>query len=186
MKKRILMLLLPTSIALADTDNGFYLGAGLGAGVLDVNTSSMSNYKDNTTYRFFAGYQIWSFLGAELGYTHMAPTSFSNVNSLATQVFDASITPGIEIPLTPVTIYGRLGYAAINASSSNNALQTSGTTYAGEWGAGVKVGIPFTGVFIRGEYINYGNMQNLTSPNGTFNGGNVSPSAFLLSGGYVF
>ncbi len=177
--------LLPTFI-LADT-TGFYLGGGLGAGIQNINTSQGAHYADSMAYRAFAGYQIWSFLGAELGYTHIGPAnSWNNVNSLSSNIVDLSVTPGLKIPLIPLTVYARLGFAGINTSSSNNALQTSGTPYTGEWGGGAKIDIPFISTFVRAEYINFGNQQRLNSPNGAFNNGRISPSTFMLSAGYIF
>ena len=109
--------------------------------------------------------------------------SWNNLGNPSTTIYDIAITPGIPIPILPLTVYGRLGFDAVSANLNTGwSSQLISTMNGGiEWGGGLKLDIPATNVFIRAEYINYGSVPNNSNSNVT-----VNPSAVMLDAAYVF
>ena len=164
---------------------GPYLGGGIGYGLQNLSIYNMSNTPTGTPLiRVFGGYQFASWVGAELGYTYITQaTNWNNLGNASTTIYDFSFTPGFTIPVTPVTIYSRLGIDAVsanlNSSFYNQIVSNMSASFI--WGAGVKLDIPGTHAFIRGEYINYGSGINNNNSSLT-----TAPSALMLTAAYVF
>lgn len=177
----LLAVLVSNSIA---STTGLYLGGGLGYGMQDLTMNGGASVQASPTIRGFVGYQFASFLGAEAGYTYISQgQSWNNLGPASTTVYDLAITPGFEIPLTPVSLYARLGVDAISPNLSSNWYNQFFSNMTGnfEWGAGVKVDIPITSVFVRLEYTNYGGASNNNNSNL-----NVTPSTVMVNAAYVF
>lgn len=171
------------SYAFADL-TGVYVGGGLGYGLQSTSLGGSSANPGTPAIRAFVGYQIADWMGVEGGYTYITQASdVSNIGAPSTTVYDLAFTPGFSIPATPVTIYARLGIDGvspnINSSWYNQIISPLNANF--EWGAGVKVNIPATHVFVRAEYTNYG-------ASNTYNNSNLSitPSTFLINAAYVF
>jgi hypothetical protein len=184
MKKLLALCLTLSSVGAFADATGFYAGGGLGYG-MQKNSYFGQNTTDNTpAMRVQVGYQFADWVDAELGWNYL--TQGGNVNGLgnvSSTIYDFSFTPGFTLPATPVTVFVRLGIDAvsanINSSWYNQIISNSTANF--EYGAGVKVAIPETNTFIRGEYINYGSAVNNNSGNMT-----TSPGVFLIDAAYVF
>lgn len=163
---------------------GVYLGGGLGYGTQNVSYLGSTSNPGTPTLKAFVGYQMADWIGAEAGYTYITQaSSWNNIGAPSTTVYDLAFTPGFSIPATPVTIYARLGIDGVspnlNSSWYNQIISPLSTNF--EWGAGVKVNIPATRVFVRAEYINYGSANTYTNSNVS-----VTPNIFLVNAAYVF
>lgn len=183
MKKLLVLLpLISTSTCFADI-SGFLLGGGLGYGIQQQSYQNNNVENSSLAYRIQFGYQIADWMGVELGYNYISQSSnWQNLGSPSSTIYDLSITPGFTIPATPIGIFARLGVAAVSTNLNSNMFNQSINSSANfEYGAGVKVSIPFTRVFIRGEYINYGGGPNNGNPAIL-----TTPSAIMIDAAYVF
>lgn len=184
MKKIIVTVLVLVTAPSFAAPTGFYVGGGLGYAMQNLTADGSSSVQTSTGVRAFAGYQMFSFLGAEAGYTYLSQAdNWNNLGNPSTTIYDIAITPGIPIPILPLTVYGRLGFDAVSANLNTGwSSQLISTMNGGvEWGGGLKLDIPATNVFIRAEYINYGSVPNNSNSNVT-----VNPSAVMLDAAYVF
>lgn len=164
--------------------SGFYLGGGGGFAYQDLSTLGSSDAQTTTSIRAFAGYQLFSLMGVEAGYTYFTPgASWNNLGQPSATIYDLSVIPGFSIPLTQITLYGRFGvdFASPGFNDSWTNQLTGAMHYSLEWGGGLKFSIPITGVFVRAEYINYG-----TSPFTNNQSVNVGLSTAMLELGYEF
>ncbi|MCC2644358.1 MAG: hypothetical protein K0R49_399 [Burkholderiales bacterium] len=172
-----------SSLAFADL-SGLYAGGGLGYGMQGISAYGNSSNAGSPAIKAFAGYQLTDWIGAEAGYTYITQASnWNNLGAPSTTVYDIAATPGFSIPLTPVTIYARLGIDAVSSNLDsawyNQIFNTVKANF--EWGLGLKVNIPATRVFVRAEYINYGSVTNNSN-----SGMSTTPSVFLINAAYVF
>ena len=184
LKRKLSLSLLLSCSTIAFADTGFYVGGGLGDGIQQQSFSSLNNTQNTLAGRAFAGFQLTNWIGGELGYNYISSGSdWNNLGAPSVTIFDASITPGISLPIIPVTIYGRVGVAATSSSlnSSWTGQFSDGKTANLEYGAGVRLNIPLTSLFARIDYINYGQVNT----NGNSQLSNT-PSAVLASIGYQF
>lgn len=187
MKKLVFLLLITIFAGSIFADStGIYLGGGVGYGYEDISTAGVVSPSQNTTtIRAFVGYQLFSMLGIEGGYTYFTPgTNWDNMGQPSATIYDLSITPGYEIPMTQITVFGRLGLDATTAAFNDNWTNqlTPGTHYNFEWGGGLKFSLPITGLFVRAEYINYGSGTTMSNNTNV----TIAPSTLLLDVGYVF
>jgi hypothetical protein len=178
-----LFLSIGSSYAFADL-SGIYVGGGLGYGLQTMSLDGVSNNPGTPTVRAFAGYQLFDWIGVEAGYTYITQSNnLSTVGPVSTTVYDLAFLPGFSIPLTPVTVYGRFGIdgisSNINSAWYNQMFSPLSANF--EWGAGIKVNIPATRVFVRAEYTNYGATTNNGNPNLA-----ITPNTFMLNAAYVF
>lgn len=184
MQKVLLGLLsLISGAAFADL-TGVYVGGGLGYGMQSMSLNGSSNNPGTPTTKLFVGYQMADWIGAEAGYTYISQAdNWQGVGAPSTTVYDLAFTPGFTIPATPVTIYARLGIDGIspnlNSSWYNQIISPLSANF--EWGAGVKINIPMTRVFVRAEYINYGAANNNNNSQVS-----VTPSVVMINAAYVF
>lgn len=185
MKKKVISLLPLLIIGkVFASSTGLYLGGGLGYGMQNLSSMGNSSVQTSAAVRAFIGYQIFSFLDAEAGYTYISDGSnWNNLGSPSATIYDLSVEPGIGIPLTPITFFGRVGVDAISANLntgwSNQLLNNMNGSF--EWGGGIKLDIPLTNVFIRAEYINFGGVTNNNNSSV-----NVTPSVVMVDAAYVF
>ena len=164
--------------------SGLYLGGGIGYGMQSLSALGNSGTPGTPAVRAFFGYQFADWIGAEAGYTYISQASnWNNLGNPSATIYDLSFTPGFTIPLTPVTLYGRFGIDAVSSNLNSNIFgqMFSSVTANFEWGAGLKVNIPATRVFIRAEYINFGSVTNSNNSNLS-----VTPSTIMLTAAYVF
>ena len=183
-KSIILITLVITGRFVYAETNGLYVGGGAGYGSQELSAYGSSTSLSSIALRAIIGYQLFSFIGAEVGYTYINPASnWNNLGAPSSTIYDIAILPGLPIPLTPVTFYGRFGIDAVSANLNTQWSDQiiSKMTNNIEWGYGVKVDIPFTSVFLKAEYINFGNVTNNSNSNV-----NVKPSVAILEAGYVF
>ena len=183
MRKKLLLLAAIAGTACADS-TGLYLGGGLGYGMQSLTSAGTTGTQSSTVFRAFVGYQMFSFLGAEAGYTYFTQGSnWNNLGNPSSTVYDVAITPGLSIPLTPLTVYGRLGLDAVSANLNTgwSGQLVNNMSSQLELGGGIKFSIPATNVFIRAEYINFGGVTNNSNSNV-----NVTPSVVMLDAAYVF
>ena len=182
-KFKILALAILSSNLFA-ASSGLYLGGGLGYAMQDLSANGDSGIEGSSSFRGFIGYQVFSFLDAEAGYTYLTQTNnWNNLGNVSTTIYDISIEPGLGIPLTPVTLFGRFGLDTVssnlNTPWNNQLFNTTGSGV--EWGGGLKLDIPITNVFIRAEYINFGGVKN--NNNSALS---VNPNTIMLDAAYVF
>lgn len=183
MKKLSFILLTISGVAFAD-DTGLYVGGGLGYGMQNLSIGGSATTSSSPSVRGIVGYQLGNFIGAEAGYTYITQAgSWNSLGSPSTTVYDLAFTPGLPIPLTPVTVYARLGVDAQSTNLNNSWYNQmfSNMTANFEYGAGVKVNIPMTRIFVRAEYINFGGSQNNNN-----NNLHVTPSLVTINAAYVF
>ncbi|MFN8769306.1 MAG: outer membrane beta-barrel protein [Neisseriaceae bacterium] len=184
MKKFSLFLLsLCCSLAFADA-SGIYLGGGVGYGSQDLSISGTSASFGTPAFRVVTGYQFASWLDAEVGYTYISQANnWNNLGSPSTTVYDLAFLPGFTLPIMPLTIYARLGVDGVSANLNSNLFNQMFSNLQGnfEWGAGLKLDIPGTKTFVRGEYINFGAV-----PNNNNDKISVLPSVVMITAGYVF
>ena len=83
MKKKIIPLLLLLGIGkVFASSTGLYLGGGLGYGIQNLSSMGNSSTQTSMAARAFIGYQIFSFLDTEAGYTYLSGgNSWSNFGS---------------------------------------------------------------------------------------------------------
>jgi hypothetical protein len=170
-------------LAYADL-SGVYVGGGLGYGIQSLTALGNSSTIGTPAIRAIVGYQFADWIGAEAGYTYITQANnWNNLGNPSVTVYDLAFTPGFTIPATPVSLYARLGIDAISANLNSNVFSQmfSSVTANFEWGAGVKVNIPATRVFIRAEYINFSSVANSNNRNIS-----VTPSVIMLNAAYVF
>lgn len=184
MKKISLLLLsLCSSFAFADA-SGFYLGGGLGYGSQDLSLYGNNASFGTPSVRAFAGYQLTSWIGAEVGYTYISQANnWNNLGAPSTTIYDLSFTPGISLPIVPLTIYARLGIDGVSANMNSNVFNQVFSNLQGnfEWGGGLRLDVPGTKAFVRGEYINFGSVPNNSNSHIT-----VQPSVVMITAGYIF
>lgn len=184
MKKILLGFLTGVSLTCFADTSGFYLGAGLGYGMQNLGVSNANTTENSPALRAQAGYQFADWLDAELGWNYITQAAnWNNLGSPSSTIWDFSFTPGFTIPATPVGFFVRLGVDAVSSNLNNSwynqIISSSSTNF--EYGAGVKVNIPFTNTFVRAEYINYGG-----GPNNNNNDLMTTSSAVLIDAAYVF
>lgn len=182
-KLYIILFTFLNSYTYADT-TGFYLGGGIGYGMQNLSITNLSSLSSSPALRAIAGFQLTSWASAEVGYTYISQgPNWLNLGRPSTTVYDLTFLPGFSIPLTPVTVYARLGINSLspnlNSSWYNQIFGTMSANF--EIGAGVKVEIPMTNTFLRLEYINFGGASN--NNNGALN---VVPSIITMNAGYIF
>lgn len=171
------------SFAFADL-SGLFVGGGLGYGMQSISGYGNDSTPGSPALKAFVGYQMADWIGAEAGYTYISQASnWNNLGAPSTTVYDLAFTPGFSIPVTPVTIYARLGIDAVSPNLGSSWYNQFFSSMAAnfEWGLGVKVNIPATRVFVRAEYINYGSTTNNSN-----SGLSVTPSVLLINAAYVF
>ena len=164
--------------------SGLYLGGGLGYGMQSLVALGNSSTAGTPAIKGFIGYQFMDWLGAEAGYTYISQAAnWNNLGNPSVAIYDLAILPGFSIPLTPVTIFGRVGVGAVAANLNSNIISQSFSSVNAnfEWGAGVKVNIPTTRIFIRAEYINFSSVVNSNNRNLM-----VTPSTIMIDAAYVF
>ena len=71
-KKSIIIALTLATIKSFAVPTGLYVGGGLGYAMQDLTSEGSSSIQTSTGVRAFAGYQMFSFLGAEAGYTYLS------------------------------------------------------------------------------------------------------------------
>ncbi len=183
--KKLSFLLLATCCSCVFADNtGIYLGGGIGYGSQYLTTNGINTTTGTPSLRAFTGFQFADWIDAEMGYTYITQgQTWNNIGAPSATIYDISFTPGFSIPLTPVTIYGRVGIDAVSANLnsgwSNQLFGNSNANFV--WGGGVKVNILGTRTFLRAEYINFGNTVN--NNNSTVI---TQPSVVMLTAAYVF
>jgi opacity protein-like surface antigen len=143
--------------AAAETDNGPYIGFGLGSasieadGSIDEMHGDFSFDGDDLGYKAFAG---WNFalldlvtLGVELGYVDFGEPDDGGAKVEANG-FDAFGLAGVQ--LGPVQVFGKLGLIAWDADGSfgPDPVSDDGTDLA----CGVGAGLQFGSLGIRAEY----------------------------------
>jgi hypothetical protein len=190
MKKLLIIIsIILSPLATAD-DFGPYVGGGLGYSFNSLEASgstngSLSASQNSAAIRGFAGFQFFSFLGVEAGYNYLTQSSsFGNYGQISSTIYDLSVLPGFSIPGIPIIIFGRLGIDANASSFNSDAMSqlTGDMNYNLEWGGGVRLDIPTTSLFVRGEYINYS--SSTISNNGA--NINIYPSVLMATLGYTF
>lgn len=148
-------------IAAAETDNGLYIGAGIGQAAVDANIDdgSPGNFSfdgDDVGYKLFAGWNFALFelvtLGVEAGYVSLGDIDDSNGSdtfAVDTSAFDAFGTAGVQ--LGPIVAFGKVGIVAWDAdvsSSGSGDFSEDGTDLA----YGIGVGGQFGSFGVRAEY----------------------------------
>lgn len=184
MKKILIAVSLISICGMASAEGGVYIGGGIGYGIQDASYLGTANTSGTPAMRAQVGYQLADWMGAELGWNYITQAqNWNNLGNQSSTIYDLSFLPGFTLPATPVTIFVRLGIDAVstnlNNSWYNQLISNSSANF--EYGAGVKVSIPGTNTFVRGEYINYGG-----SPNNNNSSLSVTPSALLIDASYVF
>jgi opacity protein-like surface antigen len=151
--------ILATGLALpglaSATDNGLYIGAGIGqASIGDIEVDGEGSFGfdgDDVGYKLFAG---WNFaildlvsLGVEAGYVDFGKADDGGIEVDANG-FDAFGVAGVQ--LGPVNVFGKLGLVAwdADASDGNDSIGDDGTDLA----AGLGAGLQFGSFGIRAEY----------------------------------
>lgn len=145
----------------AATDNGLYIGAGVGQAAVDADVSdgspgSFSFDGDDVGYKLFAGFNFAILelvtLGIEAGYVSLGDIDDSNGSdsfAVDTSAFDAFGTAGVQ--LGPVQAFGKVGLVAWDADVSSSGFDDfseDGTDLA----YGIGVGGQFGSFGIRAEY----------------------------------
>jgi opacity protein-like surface antigen len=143
------------------TDNGLYVGAGIGQATVDadIDDGSLGNFSfdgDDVGYKLFAGFNFAILelvtLGVEAGYVSLGDIDDSNGSdtfAVDTSAFDAFGTAGVQ--LGPVQAFGKLGLVAWDADVSSSGFDDfseDGTDLAYGLGAGLQFG----SLGIRAEY----------------------------------
>jgi opacity protein-like surface antigen len=139
----------------AATDNGFYLGLGLGQSTVDADIDGgeggLSFDGNDLGYKVFAG---WNFailelvtLGVEAGYVDFGEPD-DDGNDVEANGFDAFGVAGVQ--LGPVQVFGKLGMIAWDADGrfDDDSVSDDGTDLA----YGVGAGLQFGSIGIRAEY----------------------------------
>lgn len=111
------------SIAVADDDTGFYVGATYNDVEIEYNAGDRIRFSDDEkTAGYRAGYMFNNTLGIDLGYVDLGTYSESNVGLLDGTRLDAEATTlALVLNLTPVDyldVYARIGAAKIEQDRS--------------------------------------------------------------------
>ncbi|GHA06541.1 hypothetical protein GCM10008090_15270 [Arenicella chitinivorans] len=111
------------SIAAADDDTGFYLGATYNDVGIDYNAGDRIRFSDDEkTVGYRAGYMFNNTLGVDLGYMDLGTYAESNVGLLdGTRLEAEATTLSLVLNLTPVDyldVYARIGAAKIEQDRS--------------------------------------------------------------------
>jgi opacity protein-like surface antigen len=145
-----------STTAAAETDNGFYIGLGVGqASIGDIDGAegggSISFDGDDTGYKVFAGFNFAIFelvtLGVEGGYVDFGKADDGGLEVDANG-FDLFGVAGVQ--LGPVNVFGKLGAIMWDADASGEGFQASddGTDPA----YGIGAGLQFGSFGVRAEY----------------------------------
>lgn len=139
----------------AATDNGFYLGLGLGQSSINADfdgaEGGFSFDADDLGYKAFAG---WNFailelvtLGVEVGYVDFGKPDDNGVDVDANG-FDAFGLAGVQ--LGPIQVFGKVGVIAWDADGSDgpDSVSDDGTDLA----YGIGAGLQFGSLGVRAEY----------------------------------
>lgn len=182
--KKLILLLLGAVISSKLYAFGLYAGGGGGIGYQNLSAPGNSQTQTSTAWRGFVGYDLFSLMGIEAGYTYFTHGSnLNNLGSPSATAYDLSVTPGFVIPLTQLTVFGRLGVDALSPGLGQSwGSQLGGPLqYNLEWGGGIKFSLPISSLFVRAEYINYGSAPATNNTHVS-----IAPSALLLDLGMGF
>ena len=156
----------------AHAQDTFYLGAGLGQAKVkdtcaDLPSQIVACNDTDTTWRVFGGIQLNKNFALELGYADWGKVDASG-GGVSVQVEGKAwdvVAVGI-LPLDPwikqASLFGKLGYARWDVTSSDNAAMVLGSVQDNGWGLTFGVGAQFNftkTVGMRVEWQNYNNLE---------------------------
>ncbi len=129
-----------------------YIGASIGQSDLGDACGGLSSCDDkDTAWKVFGGYQINRTFGVELGYTNLGEVS---VPGAGAEVTAWELLGIAAIPLGPVSVYGKLGFARGEVKGTGALAGVSDTSTDLTYGIGVQY--DFTKqIGIRGEWQRY-------------------------------
>jgi len=159
-------MVMATPLAMADTTNGFYVGAGVGFYNTDLTLKgggaslSFGDDEHDAGLDVFAGYK-WNFgagsVSAELSYTDSygeLATWSDGVDSLSGELEEGlaiSILPGYQLS-KDTTAFIRIGYAEAKGSVTGTFIPTTSMDFNGIlWGFGVDHALS-SNLALRAEY----------------------------------
>jgi len=141
----------------ANADDGFYVGAGIGSGALEIDLGDpqLPNFDESDTgFKVFGGYN-WQLsavsLGLELAYTDFGnPTMNVQGESLGVAIDGLNVWGLAGITLGPVDLYAKIGSLEWEATFS--AVGVSQSVDGSDTGYGVGLRFNAGSFQIRGEY----------------------------------
>jgi len=125
-------------------DNGFYLGAGVGQGAVEVQESGFDFDGDDTAYKIIAGFRPLDFFAVEVNYIDLG-TAEDNVGGVNFQ----ADTTGVDafavffLPISAVDLFAKAGFISwqLDVSASGfGSVDDSGEDFAYGVGAQVRFG----------------------------------------------
>lgn len=153
----MLAFLFVTSICSAEVEKGLFIGGSIGQAFSASEIPEYDEYEFNGSslgYRFFAGWRPFSLLAFEMGYRNFGEIEDGYELQLIeteTTAWDGFLVG--MIPIGPVDIFAKGGFARWNAEYSIGPLSgsTDGTNFT--WGAGVALRIKKLSIRLEWEKI---------------------------------
>jgi hypothetical protein len=141
-----LFLLFVSMAALADQDQGFYAGAGVGQFNVEIEDVSSATFKgDDTVYKVFGGWRFNPIIGMELDYIDLgSPQDNVNNVNVETQINGWAPYLTATLPLGPIELLGRVGYYFYNIEAKGSAGSISSSVSESEKDLVYGVGIGLT------------------------------------------
>lgn len=142
----------PASAQMSDIMSSAYIGASFGQSDFGDTCSGFAGCDDkDSAWKIFGGYQINRTFGVELGYTNLGEVSVAGAGAEVTAWELLGIA---AIPVGPVSLYGKLGFARAEVEGTGALAGLSDTGTELTYGIGVQY--DFTKQLgIRGEWQRY-------------------------------
>ena len=172
MKKTLLAAVVASSVfsvayaANNTSEEGFYIGGGVGASKSDNVVGATANDKSDTGFKVFGGYQFNKNLGAELGYIDFGKFRFTNAGNTFDLKGKAVYLSAVgTLPINEqFDLQAKLGYANEDVSTNNSKISITGDGSEFHFGAAARYHFnPQTAVSL--DYDTAGSDLNLWSVN---------------------
>jgi OmpA-OmpF porin, OOP family len=142
----------PASAQMSNIMSSAYIGASIGQSDLGDACGGLASCDDkDTAWKVFGGYQINRTFGVELGYANLGEITVPGAGAEVTAIELLGIA---AIPVGPVSLYGKLGFARGKVKGTGALGGVSDTSTDLTYGIGVQY--DFTKQLgIRGEWQRY-------------------------------
>jgi OmpA-OmpF porin, OOP family len=116
--------MLGATASAADTDPGFYIGAGIGEATVEIDDLGFD--ESDTAFKLFGGYRFNPYFGIELAYFDggtAAETSADFLVPIEIESTGVNLSGIVTAPFGEnFTLFGKLGYASIDFEGAANVL----------------------------------------------------------------
>ena len=138
--------------ALAENNEGFYLGAGLGDFSADIDNLGDLDLDSDDASRIFGGWRFNRWVAVNVDFTDFG-RSQGTLNTLNISADTEGVTPAVvgTLPLGPVELYGKAGVILYNVEIDAGGPLIDATGEDAVFGFGIGATL-FDRLNLRGEY----------------------------------